>query len=227
MEIGSASWQRLITEGAAGLGVTVSAHQAAAMADHARALLTWNRRTNLTRIVEAEAVAVRHFVDSLAILPQLNGCRSVLDIGTGGGFPGVVGAIMMPGCRVVLLDAVRKKISFLQVLIRTLALEKVIAVHTRAESLHTDAGYRQRFDAVVSRACGDLSATLAAAAPFAGRNARIIAMRGPRGADECREFEASEDHRVIAGIMGHPLHIETIAFDLPRGHGRRYLLVFR
>lgn len=227
MRIGSPEWNALILEGASVHGVAVSPEQLAAFDAHAQDLLAWNQRTNLTRIVAPEAVAIRHFVDSLALIPHIDGCRTVLDLGAGGGFPGIVVATMKPESRVVLVDAVRKKISFLQYLIRMRGVFNAQAFHSRAEALCCLPQFQRCFDAVVSRAFGDLPATLRAAAPFAGENAHIIAMRGPQGADECNDFMASPDREAVEAILGHGIRVQAAGFDLPREHGRRHLLIFQ
>ena len=227
MRIGSPEWKALISQGASACGVAVSPEQLAAFDAHAQDLLTWNRRINLTRIVAPEAVAIRHFVDSLALIPHIDGCSAILDIGTGGGFPGIVAATMKPESRVVLVDAVRKKISFLQYMIRIRGVLNAEAVHARTEDLGRLPSFQGCFDAVVSRAFGDLPETLRAAVPFAGENARIIAMRGPRGADECSDFMASSDRVAVEDMLGRAIKMQVTGFDLPLGHGRRHLLVLQ
>jgi 16S rRNA (guanine527-N7)-methyltransferase len=227
MEIESSEWYALIAEGAATFNLTVSSEQMAAFALHATTLVRWNERTNLTRIVSPEEMAIRHFVDSLSLVPQLIGRHTIMDMGTGGGFPGMVVAEMLGDRRVVLVDAVRKKVSFLNHLIRLRQSCRVSAVHARTSDLAAHPDYHKRFDAVVSRAMGDLTDTLRAAAPFLKDNACAIAMRGPRGADEARDFMASSARTDIETIAGYPLAAEVVGFQLPRGHGDRYLLTFR
>lgn len=226
MQIGSTQWGAIITEGAAMHGVSVSVEQTTAFAAHAQSLLLWNQRINLTRIVAADEVAIRHFVDSLALVPHLHGCRTIMDIGTGGGFPGMVVAVMMPESRVVMVDAVRKKISFLQYLIRMRGISNADAIHARAETVQHIQQFKRGVDAVVSRAFGDLPATLHVAAPLAGENTRIIAMRGPRGASECADFMASSERDAMENALGFPITVRVSAFHLPRGHGQRHLLIF-
>ncbi|MFH1980895.1 MAG: 16S rRNA (guanine(527)-N(7))-methyltransferase RsmG [Pseudomonadota bacterium] len=226
MQIGSTEWNAIVSDGASMHGVTVSSAQMTFFAAYAQTLLAWNERTNLTRIVAADEVAIRHFVDSLALIPHLGGCRNIMDIGTGGGFPGMVVAAMMPESRVVLVDAVRKKISFLQYLIRARGVPNVDAIHARADDIHLWPQFQKSFDAVVSRALGDLPVTLRAASPFAGENARIIAMRGPQGADECDGFMASAEREAMEDTLGYHLMVSVFVFNLPQGHGQRHLLVF-
>ncbi len=227
MEIGSSEWRALIAEGAARFRLTVSTQQMTAFTRHAKTLVAWNQRTNLTRIVSPEAMAVRHFVDSLSLVPHLSGRQAIMDMGAGGGFPGMVVAAMLRDSRVVLVDAVRKKVSFLNHLIRLHQPCRVAAVHARTADLAARADYHRRFDAVVSRAMGDLTDTLRAAAPFMTQKACAIAMRGPRGADEARDFMASSARIDIEALAGFPLDVEVIAFQLPRAHGDRHLVVLR
>src|SRR5258708_124082 len=114
-----------------------------------RALLqTWNRKINLTAITEPSEVVERHFLDSLAIAPSVRACRTLIDVGAGAGCPGAVLAIALPALAVTCIDAVAKKVAFLQTLKRTLA-PNLEPLHARDEDLD------RTFGAAVSRATWD------------------------------------------------------------------------
>ena len=113
-----------------------------------RELLRWNRRTNLTRITRPEEAAVKHFLDSAAALPELEGARRVLDVGSGAGFPGLVLAMLVGSAEFVLLDASRKRVEFMRHIARMLDVGNVAVLHGRWPE---DAPERP-FDVVVSRA---------------------------------------------------------------------------
>ena len=117
------------------MGLTLSDEAAAAMGTHARELLIWNRRTNLTRLTDPEQIAERHYIDSILPVQWISDGASILDIGSGGGFPGIPLKIMIPSSTVLLVDGVRKKVTFMNHVLRILHLDHIQACHVRAESL--------------------------------------------------------------------------------------------
>jgi 16S rRNA (guanine527-N7)-methyltransferase len=225
MQIGSPEWNALIVRHAASFHLEVNAGHLAAFAGHATTLLDWNKRTNLTRIVSPESIAVRHFVDSLAVVPLLAGCETIIDLGSGGGFPGLVLAAMMPESEIVLVDSVRKKVSFLNHLIRARQHRRAVAVHARTTDLAAHPDYRKGFAAVVSRAMADFEETVLASAPFVSPNGLIAAMRGPRGDEEAGAFMSSPSRCAAEEILGGPIIATTNRIQLPEGHGERFIVV--
>jgi len=135
----------------------------------------WNQAYNLTAIRDMESMVSRHIIDSLAILPWLKGNR-LLDVGSGAGLPGVPLAIARPELQVVLLDSNGKKIRFLQEVKRTLALDNVEIVQTRAETYRPSQG----FDTVISRAFSDLSQMIAWTRHLIEPDGIWLAMKGRR-----------------------------------------------
>jgi 16S rRNA (guanine527-N7)-methyltransferase len=180
MEIGSPGWLEIIVEGAAQMGLTVTADQARLFAVHGRCLLEWNRTINLTAITKPEDVAIKHFLDAIAPLVHIPVHGRLLDIGTGGGFPGLPVKVMRPELSMTLIDGVRKKVNFVKHVIRLLELEDTWALQTRAEELGRDKAYKDGFETIVCRALADLDALLSLAAPLLSRRGRIIAYQGPR-----------------------------------------------
>ena len=124
MQIGSERWRQVLIDGATGLKVHFSETQLEQFEQFARLLLVWNRKTNLTTITDPKEIAVKHLLDSIAALPHLTETDRLLDIGTGGGFPGLPLKIMRPGQPMTLIDGSRKKISFVRHAIQQLSLEK-------------------------------------------------------------------------------------------------------
>jgi 16S rRNA (guanine527-N7)-methyltransferase len=179
MEIGSPGWLDIIVTGAAKMGLTVTECQARQFAVHGRCLLEWNQRINLTAITKPEQVAVKHFLDAVAPLNHLPDVGRVLDIGTGGGFPGLPLKVMRPELSMTLIDGVRKKINFVKHVIRQLELENIEALQTRAETLGRDRRYMGGFQIVVCRALADLDKLLDLAAPFLTPHGSIMAYQGP------------------------------------------------
>ncbi len=119
-------------------------------------LIEWNRVMNLTGITEYDEVVLKHFIDSLTIarICDMSKVSSLIDVGTGAGFPGIPIKIAFPHIRVVLLDSLNKRLKFLNTVIDELNLESVQTLHGRAEDHARKAEYREKFDLCASRGCG-------------------------------------------------------------------------
>jgi 16S rRNA (guanine527-N7)-methyltransferase len=140
-----------------------------------------NRRFNLTRITDPEAIVLNHLLDSLMCLWALEvapGAR-VIDVGTGAGFPGVPIKIARPDLSVTLLDGTLKKVKFLSEAISLLSLEGIEPVHGRAEELAHEKGHRERYDAVYARALSELKPLAEMCLPFVRVGGRLVAQKGP------------------------------------------------
>ena len=184
------------------LGIKVSGHQIELMTLHAKELAVWNKKINLTAIKDPLKVAEKHFIDSIAPISFFENEKCLMDIGSGGGFPGIPIKIMKPSLKVTLIDSSRKKINFLKNVIRTLHLENIDAVHSRVEDLHEDEVYKHKFDAVISRAFSDLSGFAELAAPFLNSKGTICAMKGKNADKEItpailKKFDFKIDHYLL------------------------------
>ena len=178
MEIGSSEWSRLISEGAVRWRLELGAEQLGLFARHARELLKWNAVTNLTAITDAEAIARNHFLDSLAPAGLIAQGSHLLDVGAGGGFPGLPLHVVVSDLHTTLIDAARKKVSFLRHVIRELALTRIRAVHARAEELALQPEHALRYDVILSRALGSLPLLVKVALPLLKPQGRLIALKG-------------------------------------------------
>lgn len=208
--------KELLKSGAAALGLELSAAQFAALNQFAEELKKWNRKINLTAITDDEGIAVKHLVDSLTLLRAVQGEGKLLDIGSGGGFPGIPVKVAAPGLDVVSVDAVVKKISFQKQAVRLLHLDRFTPLHARAESLAAD--YARSFDWVVSRAFSDLPSFVSMALPLLKEGGRIIAMKGPGGAQEA---ESVRDELARMGVA-----VSTVLeFPLPGSGDARSLVI--
>jgi 16S rRNA (guanine527-N7)-methyltransferase len=163
-------------------------------------LLDANRRLNLTRVVEPTAVARLHLLDSLAALPLIDGedpTGPCLDLGSGGGVPGLVLALARPSRRWVLVDSVRKKADAMREFVRELGLANIEVLAERAEDLGRDAEHRERYAIVTARACAALPVLAEYALPLIARGGRLLAWKGPIAHDELRLGAAAS--RVLGG----------------------------
>lgn len=174
-----------------------------------RELVEWNRAVNLTAIVDAHEVGARHFRDSLSVarvIPDetLAG-GSLLDVGSGAGFPGLPLKIAWPGLNVTLLESVGKKTAFLRHMVEVLGLEGVEIENGRAETLAHEPRLRESFDVVVSRAVAHMAALAELTLPFCKPGGIVVAQKKAGIDDELREAE-----RAIALLGGALERIEVV-----------------
>lgn len=184
INIGSAEWKKLIKDGALRMRITLNSEETDNLAAHAVELLKWNRRINLTTITDPKEVAVKHVLDSIAPFQFIPQDTSLLDIGSGGGFPGIPLKILIPSLSVLLIDASRKKINFLKYVIRILNLKQIHAMHIRAEELYKNKKNSNRFGVIICRALSSLDSFLLKAIPLLAKDGIILAMKGKEPVDE-------------------------------------------
>ena len=141
-------------------------------------LLEWNEKINLTAITQPDEVKLKHFVDSLTVLKYINDDDKVIDIGTGAGFPGIPLKIMKENTKITLLDSLNKRINFLNIVIETLNLSNIQAIHGRAEEIARNKLYREKYDVTVSRAVANLSTLSEYMLPFVKVGGKCICMKG-------------------------------------------------
>lgn len=174
----------LLKRAAADVGVDVDAALAEKLDIYAEMLVEWNEKMNLTAIVEPTDVVIKHFTDSLSVAPLLpQGAFSLIDVGTGAGFPGVPLALLRTDCRLTLLDSLNKRLTFLDALCRALGV-KANLLHLRAEDGGQKAELRERFDVATARAVGGLPLLCEYCLPFVQVGGRFLALKGPTGEEE-------------------------------------------
>lgn len=234
-----APYARSLDRGLAALGLSLPPAAQTAIAAHVRLLLAWNRAINLTAITDPEAIATRHVIDSLTALPIVAGAGSILDLGSGGGFPGLPLAAALPSARVTLVESVAKKAAFLEAAAAGAGLaDRVSVLAVRAEEV---AGSRPRgagWDVVVARGVAALAELIELAMPLLRPGGRLVAWKrgdltaelaaaataaGSLGADPPVVHPAipsAAPPSSIAGLEGHVLVVVRKARPTPAGYPR-------
>lgn len=185
-------------------------------------LIEKNKVMNLTAITEKNEVYGKHFYDSLTISKVLNlqEVNTVIDVGTGAGFPGIPLKILFPHLKLTLLDSLLKRVHFLEEVGEALGLDDVTYVHGRAEELGQNADYRQKYDLGVSRAVAKLHVLAEYGVPFVRVGGRFVAMKGAAVAEE---LAGANQALVTLGKN----KVETHPLSLPKDMGQRHLIVLK
>lgn len=178
--------KNIVKDYAGNAGLPLSDSQLDALVTYAGMLVKTNEVMNLTNITDDEGIAVRHFVDSLTLVPfileeQKKAGRediSVIDVGTGAGFPGIVLKIAVPKIRLTLLDSLQKRLNFLDEVSSALSLADVKTVHGRAEDAGHDAALREKYDVSCARAVANLPVLCEYCLPFVKTGGAFLAMKG-------------------------------------------------
>ncbi|MBI4282163.1 MAG: 16S rRNA (guanine(527)-N(7))-methyltransferase RsmG [Chloroflexi bacterium] len=204
----------VLRKGVQRLGLDLGEDQVLLFQRYLQELLDWNRRVNLTAIVENREVQVKHFLDSLTVslvIPrEVTSGGSLIDIGSGGGFPGLPLKILWPSLRVTLAESVGKKAAFLRYVTDTLGLEGVEVHCQRAESLAHHPHLRETFDVVVARAVAELNVLAELTLPFCKLGGRVVAQKKSGIEDEIKRAERAVS--LLGGVLERveEVHLEEI-----------------
>ncbi|MEJ6951948.1 16S rRNA (guanine(527)-N(7))-methyltransferase RsmG [Natronospora cellulosivora (SeqCode)] len=183
-------------------------------------LIEENKKYNLTAIEEEEEVIRKHFLDSLVLFKKINIKEeaSIIDIGTGAGFPGLVLKIYRPDLKILLLDSLAKRVRFLNTLINKLNLEGIEAVHGRAEDIADDKSHRENYDLAVSRAVAPINILSEYTIPFVMTGGSIVFYKGP-------DYQAElEEGKNAINILGGDVS-DIYNVEIPKLIGERFLII--
>ena len=179
-------------------GVELNETQLSQFYTYYEMLIEWNEKINLTAITDFDEVLKKHFLDSIAIgrILNQNDIISILDIGTGAGFPGIPIKIAFPNVEIILMDSLNKRVNFLNEVIEKLSLKKISAMHGRAEDFAKKDLMREKFDLCVSRAVANLSSLSEFCLPYVKVGGRFISYKSEKAKEE---LEASKNAISILG----------------------------
>lgn len=213
------TWKQTLKEQAGKIDVILKEEQLEKFYSYMELLKEWNEKMNLTAITQPYEILQKHFIDSLTILPYLGSNQKVIDVGTGAGFPGIPIKIANNEISVTLFDSLGKRISFLDEVIRELALSKMDTHHIRAEEAGKSKMFREQFDIAVSRAVAPLATLVEYLLPLVKIGGKCICMKTNKG----EEIENSD--KAISTLGG---EIETIKeFTLPQSDIKRTLIIIK
>lgn len=204
------------------LGLTLTDQQILQFIRYYELLVEWNEKINLTAITEYNEVMKKHFVDSISLIKAIDITKSisVIDVGTGAGFPGLALKIAYPQMKITLLDSLNKRIQFLNAVICEFGLKDIETVHGRAEDYAKTGMLRESFDLCVSRAVANLSTLSEYCLPFVREGGRFISYKSEKVAEEAQA--ASHAIELLGGEVE-----KQVEFLLPDSDIYRNLFVIR
>ena len=207
----------LLQAGAKEWGLTLTPRQLEAFELYYQQLIVWNERVNLTAITDYEEVQVKHFLDSLSCLQVLSTTSPqarCIDIGAGAGFPGLPLKVVRPQLRLTLLEATRKKVLFLEHMVKELGLREVEIVRERAEELGREPDHREGYDVAVARAVAGLPVLVEYALPLLKMGGIFLAQKGMEIEEEVQAARPAME--VLGGLLKEVRAVQLPGLDSPR-----------
>lgn len=212
--------EKLVREARELFNVHITGRQVMSLITYEKELLEWNQKFNLTAIRDAESIRTKHFLDSFSCVLAWKASppNSLIDIGTGAGFPGLPLKILYPNLKLTLVESVGKKAMFCQHIVRVLGLEHVEVIKSRAEDLGQNKDHREKYDWAVARAVANLNVLSEYLLPLVKLGGTMLAQKGESGPAEAQSAEK------VMKLLGGNLR-ELIQVNLPGVAEDRYLVV--
>ena len=214
--------EEILRQGINGFGIEANDQMINDLKTYREILVDWNQKMNLTGIEEEREVFIKHFLDSISAVSNgyIKNGISLIDVGTGAGFPGLPLKICLRDIKLTLLDSLNKRINFLQEVSNTVNLEDVEFIHGRAEDFGKDSKYREQFDVATARAVAGLPILMEFCVPFVKVGGYFVCLKGPNAN---LELEESQRAMEVLGLE----FIEKIDIELPSEELKHNILVFK
>lgn len=205
---------QLMKEASEEAGLELTEVQYEGFIKYMRLLQEWNEKINLTAITEDEEIIKKHFIDCIKAFKseEIKNAKTIIDVGTGAGFPGLPIAIMNPDCEVTLLDSLNKRINFLNLIVKELNLKNVKTIHARAEDGARNKELREKFDVATSRAVANMAVLSEFCLPYVRINGHFVALKGPAVDEELKD--ADKAIKTLGGEFKGLIEIEIEDTDL-------------
>ncbi|MBN4067728.1 16S rRNA (guanine(527)-N(7))-methyltransferase RsmG [Alkaliphilus transvaalensis] len=187
--------EEILYDGCRQMGILITDKQIEKMMEFKKIVLDWNKKMNLTSIKNERDFIIKHLLDSISCLTidEVKNEQKIIDIGTGAGFPSIPLKILLPETELTLLDSSSKKIGFLEEVCRSLGLEKIEAIHGRAEELGQNRDYRECYDLVLARAVAPMNVLVEYCLPFLKVEGHFVCQKGPRLEEEIKTAKIAID----------------------------------
>lgn len=205
---------QLMKEASEEAGLELTEVQYEGFIKYMRLLQEWNEKINLTAITKDEEIIKKHFIDCIKAFKseKIKNAKTIIDVGTGAGFPGLPIAIMNPDCEVTLLDSLNKRINFLNLIVKELNLKNVKTIHSRAEDGARNKELREKFDVATSRAVANMAVLSEFCLPYVRINGYFVALKGPAVDEELKD--ADRAIKTLGGEFKGLIEIEIEDTDL-------------
>lgn len=212
--------EKLVHDALTSFNVHITGRQVMSLIAYEKALMEWNQKFNLTAIRDVESIRIKHFLDSFSCVLAwgANPPASLIDVGTGAGFPGLALKILYPNMKLTLVESVGKKVTFCQHVVGVLGLEHVNILKARAEELGQDRQYREKYDWALARAVANLNVLSEYLLPLIKLGGTMLAQKGESGPAEAQSAENAM--KILGGKLK-----QIIPLNLPGVVDDRYLVL--
>ncbi len=212
--------KKYLKESAERININITEEEAEKILNYKKLVIEWNEKINLTAITEDKEFILKHIIDSLTINKYIKDKESLIDIGTGAGFPGIPLKILNPNIKIVLMDSLNKRLTVLNDIIEKIKLEKIKTLHGRAEEIFKNKDFREQYDVATARAVANLNTLIELMLPAVKVGGICICMKGKGG-----EEELKESMRAIELLGGKVSSVEKLI--LPESDFERTIIVIK